>query len=138
MTLRRYRSSRWHSQGRVVATVAKKGRFKCPFSVEDIARHAQTRLAFGIALAFICICSARDFPMLRIPRRYTHFVFGVIQSGLTSLIAAGIASFPSLARGSFLQNWMLSWLIAWVTMLPVVLLAAPAIRTLALALTREE
>jgi len=76
--------------------------------------------------------------MLRIPRRYTHFVFGVIQSGLTSLIAAGIASFPSLARGSFLQNWMLSWLIAWVTMLPVVLLAAPAIRTLALALTREE
>ena len=76
--------------------------------------------------------------MLRIPRRYTHFVFGVIQSGLTSLIAAGIASFPSLAHGSFLQNWMLSWLIAWVTMLPVVLLAAPAIRTLALALTREE
>jgi hypothetical protein len=76
--------------------------------------------------------------MLRIPRRYTHFVFGVIQSRLTSLIAAGVASFPSLARGSFLQNWMLSWLIAWVTMLPVVLLAAPAIRTLALALTREE
>jgi hypothetical protein len=76
--------------------------------------------------------------MLRIPRRYTHFVFGVIQSGLTSLVAAGVASFPSLAHGNFLQNWMLSWLIAWVTMLPVVLLAAPAIRTLALALTREE
>ena len=76
--------------------------------------------------------------MLRIPRRYTHFVFGVIQSGLTSLIAAGIASFPLFVHGSFFQTWMLSWLIAWVTMLPVVLLAAPAIRTLALALTREE
>ena len=76
--------------------------------------------------------------MLRIPRRYSHFVFGVIQSGLTSLIAAGIASFPSLARGTFLQNWMVSWLIAWVTMLPVVLLAAPAIRSLALAMTRDE
>lgn len=76
--------------------------------------------------------------MLRIPRRYSHFVFGVIQSGLTSLIAAGIASFPSLARGNFLQNWMVSWVIAWVTMLPVVLLAAPAIRSLALAMTRDE
>ena len=76
--------------------------------------------------------------MLRIPRRYSHFVFGVIQSGLTSLIAAGIASFPSLARGNFLQNWMVSWLIAWVAMLPVVLLAAPAIRSLALAVTRDD
>ena len=76
--------------------------------------------------------------MLRIPRRYTHFVFGVIQSGLTSLIAAGIASFPALAAGNFLQNWLLSFLVAWVTMLPVVLLAAPAIRSLAVALTRDE
>ena len=30
------------------------------------------------------------------------FIFGVIQSGLTSLIAAGIASFPFLATGNFL------------------------------------
>ena len=33
--------------------------------------------------------------MFGIPRRYSHFIFGVIQAGLTSLIAAGIASFPS-------------------------------------------
>jgi hypothetical protein len=76
--------------------------------------------------------------MLRIPRRYTHFVFGVIQSGLTSLIAAGIASVPALAHGNFWQNWLVSWLIAWATMLPVVLLAAPAIRSLSVALTRDE
>jgi uncharacterized protein DUF2798 len=76
--------------------------------------------------------------MLGIPRRYTHFVFGVIQSGLTSLIAAGVASIPSLAAGNFLRNWLLSFLVAWVTMLPVVLLAAPAIRSLALALTRDD
>jgi amino acid transporter len=76
--------------------------------------------------------------MLGIPRRYTHFVFGVIQSGLTCLIAAGIASLPSLAAGNFLPNWLSSWLIAWLTMLPVVLSAAPAIRSLANALTRDE
>ena len=33
--------------------------------------------------------------MFGIPRRYSHLIFGVIQAGLTSLIAAGIASFPS-------------------------------------------
>jgi len=30
--------------------------------------------------------------MRRVPRRYSHFVFGVIQSGLTCAIASAIAS----------------------------------------------
>jgi hypothetical protein len=76
--------------------------------------------------------------MFAIPRRYSHFVFGVLQSGLTCFIAAGIASLQSIATGHFLWNWLMSWLIAWVTMLPVVLLAAPAIRSLALAVTRDD
>ena len=76
--------------------------------------------------------------MFAIPRRYSHFVFGVLQSGLTCFIAAGIASLPSLAAGHFLWHWLASWLVSWVAMLPVVLLAAPAIRSLALALTRDE
>ncbi|MEH2513386.1 hypothetical protein V1291_004740 [Nitrobacteraceae bacterium AZCC 1564] len=42
--------------------------------------------------------------MLGIPRRYAHFVFGVIQSGLTSCIAAGIASYPLRASGGFVGH----------------------------------
>ncbi|WP_456843299.1 DUF2798 domain-containing protein [Bradyrhizobium sp. USDA 4486] len=76
--------------------------------------------------------------MLGIPRRYSHFVFGVVQSGLTSLIAAGIASFPAASATLFLQHWTLSWLVAWAAMLPIVLVAAPAIRAFSLRLTREE
>jgi hypothetical protein len=76
--------------------------------------------------------------MLGIPRRYAHFIFGVIQSGLTSAIAAAIASAPFLAQGTFLMHWLMSWLLSWMLMLPVVVLAAPVIRTLANALTREE
>jgi amino acid transporter len=76
--------------------------------------------------------------MLGIPRRYSHFVFGIIQSGLTSLVAAGIASLPADGAAVFLVHWMISWLIAWAAMLPVVLLAAPAIRAVSLRLTREE
>ena len=76
--------------------------------------------------------------MLGIPRRYSHFVFGVIQSGLTTLIAAGIASFPAGDAVTFLAHWLVAWLIAWAVMLPVVLLAAPAIRAFSLRLTQEE
>jgi hypothetical protein len=74
---------------------------------------------------------------LGIPRRYSHFVFGVIQSGLTSLIASGIASFPAQSLMQFIQHWTVSWLIAWAAMLPIVVLAAPAIRALSLRLTAE-
>ncbi|MGY3487103.1 hypothetical protein ACVW1C_004986 [Bradyrhizobium sp. USDA 4011] len=76
--------------------------------------------------------------MLGIPRRFSHFVFAFIQSRLTCLIAAGIASLPSLATGNFFWNWLASWLIAWITMLPIVLLAAPVIRSFAIALTCDE
>jgi Protein of unknown function (DUF2798) len=75
--------------------------------------------------------------MLGIPRRYSHFVFGLIQSGLTSLIAAAVASYPLLHSGHFLGNWLTAWLLSWAMMVPAVLFAAPAIRALADALTRE-
>jgi len=75
--------------------------------------------------------------MIRIARKHSHFVFGVLQAGLTSLIAAGIASFPSPTIVQFLGHWMWSWLVAWAIMLPVVALAAPLIRTASIALTRE-
>jgi hypothetical protein len=76
--------------------------------------------------------------MLGIPRRYAHFVFGVIQSGLTSAIASGIASLSLLESGGFSINWVRSWIVSWFLMLPVVLFAAPAIRRASLLLTREE
>jgi FtsH-binding integral membrane protein len=76
--------------------------------------------------------------MLRIPRRFSHFVYGVIQSGLTCAIAAAIASFPFVATGTFVVHWLQSWFVAWILMLPIVLFAAPAIRSLTHILTRED
>jgi hypothetical protein len=74
--------------------------------------------------------------MLGIPRRYGHFVYGVVQSGLTCAVAAATASFPFLQEGSFVTHWVRTWGLAWLIMLPVVLLAAPAIRRLTDSLTR--
>lgn len=76
--------------------------------------------------------------MPKVPRRHSHFVYGVLQSGLTCAIAAAIASHPFLVEGSFLSHWMRSWFIAWLTMLPVVLLAAPLIRALSEKMTADE
>ena len=75
--------------------------------------------------------------MLGIPRRFSHFVFGFIQSGLTCAIAAAIASWPLLAEGRFVAHWLQSWFLAWIMMLPIVLFAAPAIRSLTHVLTRD-
>lgn len=74
--------------------------------------------------------------MLPIPRHYAHYIFGVLQSGLTSGIASLIASLALLDDGGFLANWLKSWLIAWAIMLPVVVFAAPFIQKLAIWLTR--
>jgi FtsH-binding integral membrane protein len=79
-----------------------------------------------------------EVSMLGIPRRFSHFVYGVIQSGLTCAIAAGIASFPFMATETFMSHWFRSWLVAWIMMLPIVLFAAPAIRNLTHFVTREE
>jgi Protein of unknown function (DUF2798) len=76
--------------------------------------------------------------MFGIPRRFSHFVFAVIQAGLTCLIAAGIASLPLVTISQFLTHWLLSRVVSWVTMLPVVVLAAPLIRALSFLLTSGE
>ena len=76
--------------------------------------------------------------MFGIPRRYSHFIFAVIQAGLTCLIAAGIASLPLVTLSQFVIHWLLSWLVSWLTMLPVVVLAAPMIRSVSFRLTSAE
>ena len=67
--------------------------------------------------------------MFGIPRRFSHFIFAVIQAGLTCLIAAGVASLPLVTIRQFIAHWLFSWVISWAAMLPVVVLAAPIIRS---------
>jgi len=76
--------------------------------------------------------------MPRVPKRYSHFVFGVVQSGLTCSVAAAIANRPFVTSGTFVSHWLESWLLAWMAMLPVVIFAAPLIRRLVAFLTLDE
>lgn len=76
--------------------------------------------------------------MPRLPKRYSHFVFGFIQSGLTCAVAAGISTAPFFNTPMFASQWAKSWIISWAIMTPVVLLAAPAIRYAVECLTSAE
>ena len=67
-----------------------------------------------------------------IPRRYSHFLYGTIQSGLSCAVAAGIASYPLMHSGKDVIYWLQSWLSSWLVMLPIVLF----ISVLAVAATR--
>jgi hypothetical protein len=73
-----------------------------------------------------------------IPRRYAHFLFGFIQSGVTTAVASAVASFHALERGMFVTNWLESWLASWTLMVPVVFFAAPAIQRVTQFFTRDE
>jgi hypothetical protein len=75
--------------------------------------------------------------MLIIPTRYSHFLFGFIQSGLTCAVAAGISNAPFFYSSTFASQWTNSWLISWALMTPVVLLAAPLIRYAVGLMTRS-
>ena len=52
--------------------------------------------------------------MLKISRQHAHFLFGFIQSGVTTSVASAVASFRFLAEGAFVINWLESWLASWV------------------------
>lgn len=76
--------------------------------------------------------------MLRISRRHAHFLFGFIQSGVTTSVASAVASFRFLSDGAFAINWLESWLASWAVMIPIVIFAAPAIQRVTILLTRDE
>lgn len=73
--------------------------------------------------------------MKRVPKKYCHFLFSGIQSGMTCAVAAAIASASFYAEGTFIHHWLNAYLISWAVMLPVALVAAPFIRRLAGMLT---
>ena len=53
------------------------------------------------------------------------FVFAVLQSGITTAIATAVAS---AGMPNAVAHWLQSWWVAWATMIPVVLIAAPVLR----------
>ena len=71
-----------------------------------------------------------------IPHKYAPLLFGLILSGLMSLLVSGISTFRALGLApSFVNLWTGAWLIAWLFAFPVVLLVAPVARRAVARLT---
>lgn len=71
-----------------------------------------------------------------LPARYAPLLFGLILSGVMSLLVSGIATLRALGWGpGFAGAWLAGWLSAWLFAFPAVLAAAPLARRLVAALT---
>lgn len=72
-----------------------------------------------------------------LPARYASVLFGIILSGLMSLLLSAISTLHAIRAGAdFLHVWVSAWLTAWVVAFPVVLLVAPVTRRIVQRLVR--
>jgi hypothetical protein len=71
-----------------------------------------------------------------IPARFAPILFGLILSGLMSLMVSGIATLRSvgLVEG-FVGLWLTAWAASWAVAFPAVLVVAPITRRLVARLT---
>ncbi len=69
-----------------------------------------------------------------LPKKYAPALFGLILSGLMSLLVSGISTYRAVGfSDSYAGLWASAWLTAWLVAFPVVLGVAPlARRTVAL------
>ena len=66
-----------------------------------------------------------------LPARYAPLLFGIILSGLMSLLVSAISTLHAIGAGTdFLHVWISAWLTAWLVAFPAVLLVAPVTRRL--------
>lgn len=64
-----------------------------------------------------------------IPRKFAPLLFGLLLSGMMSLLVSGISTWRAVGSGpGFIGSWSASWLVAWAIAFPVVLVVAPLAR----------
>lgn len=76
--------------------------------------------------------------MLHLSRRHGHYLFSVIQAGITCGVASIIAQASFLHRTDPGSGVLLNWLLSWMVMVPIVLLLAPLIRRAVERLTVDD
>lgn len=71
-----------------------------------------------------------------IPQKYAPLLFGLILSGLMSLLVSGLSTLRAIGPVSgFAGLWASAWLLAWTIAFPVVLVVAPLARKAVARLT---
>ena len=74
-----------------------------------------------------------------IPARHAPILFGLVLSGLMSLIVSGIATLRATGLGEgAVALWMGSWASSWAVAFPTVLVVGPLTRRVVARLTRPD
>ncbi|WP_103259214.1 DUF2798 domain-containing protein [Tabrizicola aquatica] len=72
-----------------------------------------------------------------IPARFSPVLFGLILSGLMSLIVSGLSTARALGLGEgFVAVWLGNWAVSWAIAFPTVLVVAPLTRRIVARLVR--
>jgi hypothetical protein len=71
-------------------------------------------------------------------KKYEPMLFGVLLSGVMSLLVSGVSTLRALGMSSnFLSVWFSAWLAAWIIAFPAVLFAAPQVRRIVQRLIKQ-
>ena len=78
-----------------------------------------------------------------VPARFAPILFGLVLSGLMSLLVSGIATLRAVGlsgdgEAGFVAIWLGSWLSSWAVAFPAVLIVAPVARRLVARLVRPD
>jgi DNA-binding transcriptional LysR family regulator len=73
-----------------------------------------------------------------IPKKFAPILFGLMLSGLMSLLVSGISTVRAIGMPpGFVATWLGAWLTAWAIAFPSVLVVAPITRRLVDRLTQD-
>jgi hypothetical protein len=73
------------------------------------------------------------------PKKFAPALFGLILSGLMSLLVSGIATYRAAGVApDFVGIWATGWVTAWLVAFPVVLVVAPLTRRVVGALVAHD
>jgi len=73
-----------------------------------------------------------------IPAKFAPILFGLMLSGLMSLIVSGVSTLGVLGLSEgFFAAWMGNWAFSWAVAFPTVLVVAPLVRRIVGQLTKE-
>lgn len=73
------------------------------------------------------------------PKKFAPALFGLILSGLMSLLVSGIATYRAAGIApDFIGIWATGWVTAWLVAFPVVLVVAPLARRVVGALIAQD
>ncbi|MCC6006344.1 MAG: DUF2798 domain-containing protein [Rhodobacteraceae bacterium] len=71
-----------------------------------------------------------------IPTRFAPILFGLLLSGMMTIVVSGISVLQALGLSEgFLLLWLFAWLSSWAVAFPLVLLIAPLTRRIVARLT---